>query len=70
MTSIRGQDPDNLIILGTPNWSQRVSEAAADPVRAHNVLYALHFYACTHTGWLRRQGELAMAQGAALFVSE
>lgn len=70
VSAIRRVDPDNLIVLGTPLWSQLVSEAAADPLRAANVLYTLHFYSCTHKDWVRQQGDLALARGAALFVTE
>jgi aryl-phospho-beta-D-glucosidase BglC (GH1 family) len=70
VSAIRRVDPDNLIVLGTPLWSQRVADAAADPVRAANVLYTLHFYSCTHKDWVRQQGDAALALGAALFVSE
>ena len=42
---IREIDPDNLIIVGTPNWSQRVDMAAQDPiVEFENIAYTLHFY--------------------------
>ncbi|MBN1609596.1 MAG: cellulase family glycosylhydrolase [Polyangiaceae bacterium] len=70
VSAIRRADPDNLIVLGTPLWSQRVADAAADPVRAANVLYTLHFYSCTHKDWNRQQGDRALALGAALFVTE
>jgi hypothetical protein len=68
--AIRTVDPDNLIVLGTPNWSQWVDEAAADPVSGTNLLYTLHFYSCTHGQWLRDRAETAMAAGVALFVTE
>lgn len=68
--AIRAEDPDNLIILGTPNWSQKVDEAAADPVAGTNLLYTLHFYSCTHFEWLRTLGDKALAAGVALFVTE
>ena len=29
--SIREYDPDNIVIVGTRNWSQQVAEAAANP---------------------------------------
>jgi hypothetical protein len=46
---IRANDPDNIIIIGTPNWSQYVDEAANDPVTGYdNLMYALHFYAASH----------------------
>lgn len=68
--TIRRHDPDNLIVLGTPQWSQLVDEAAADPIGARNVLYTLHFYACTHDSWLRDAADRALSAGIALFVSE
>ena len=53
VATIREHDPDNLIVCGTPMWSQRVDQAAADPVRGTNVAYTLHFYASTHKQDLR-----------------
>jgi endoglucanase len=70
VSAIRAVDPDNLIILGTPNWSQKVDEAAADPVAGSNLLYTLHFYSCSHFEWLRALGNKAIASGAALFITE
>ena len=68
--AIRKHDPLNLIIVGTPCWSQHVDEAAAAPLADANVAYALHFYAGTHGAELRARAERAMAAGACLFVSE
>ena len=70
VAAIRAVDPDNLIVLGTPNWSQNVDEAALDPVVGTNLLYTLHFYSCTHLQWLRSRGDTAIAAGLALFVTE
>ncbi len=61
---------DNLIIVGTPNWSQDVLAAAKLPIDDANVAYALHFYAGTHKKWLRDNADQAMDMGIALFVSE
>lgn len=68
--SIRAVDPDNLIVAGTPSWSQDVDVAAADPLPFSNVAYTLHFYAGTHRQGLRDKALLAMQRGAALFVTE
>jgi endoglucanase len=68
--SIREHDPDNIVIVGTRNWSQQVAEAAANPITRSNVAYTLHFYANTHGQWLRDQAQAAMNAGAALFVTE
>jgi endoglucanase len=68
--AIRAVDPDNLIIMGTPTWSQDVDKAAADPVTGTNLLYTLHFYSCSHSQSLRTKGDTAMSKGAALFITE
>lgn len=67
---IRKNAPDSVVILGTPQWSQLVDEAAADPIDAENIMYTLHFYSCTHTQWLRDGADAALALGAPLFVTE
>ena len=67
---IREQDPDSVIVLGTPQWSQLVDEAAMDPVDAENIMYTLHFYSCSHLQWLRDKGDAALALNAPLFVTE
>jgi len=60
----------NIIICGTPTWSQDVDSASQDKIAVENVAYTLHFYAGTHTQYLRDKAEVALSQGAALFVSE
>jgi endoglucanase len=70
VAAIRAVDSDNLIVLGTPNWSQDVDLAAADPVAGTNLLYTLHFYACTHKQSLRDKGGKALSMGLPLFVTE
>ncbi|MES1176651.1 MAG: glycoside hydrolase family 5 protein [Myxococcales bacterium] len=70
VSAVRAIDPDNLIVLGTPNWSQDVDLAAADPVSGSNLLYTLHWYACSHKASLRAKGTTAISRGAALFVTE
>jgi Cellulase (glycosyl hydrolase family 5) len=70
VAAIRAVDPDNLIVLGTPNFSQRVDQAAADPVIGTNLLYTLHWYSCTHGQMFRDYGTTAIAKGIALFVTE
>lgn len=70
IAAIRAIDPDNLIVVGTPVWSQDVDIAAADPIKDANVAYTLHFYAGTHKQELRDKAAKALAAGAALFVTE
>jgi endoglucanase len=68
--AIRAQDPDNLIVLGTPTFSQDVDLAAQDPLAGTNLLYTLHFYACTHKQALRDKANTALSLGIALFITE
>ncbi|XCP83516.1 cellulase family glycosylhydrolase [Roseburia hominis] len=68
---IRANDPDAVILVGTPNWSQFVNEAAADPITGYdNIMYTLHFYAATHTEALRNTMTAAIDAGLPVFVSE
>jgi aryl-phospho-beta-D-glucosidase BglC (GH1 family) len=69
--AIRQHDPDNLIIVGCPEWDQRIDLVAADPITSlTNVVYAVHFYAATHGAWLRDRTAAAQAEGIAVIVSE
>ncbi|MBI3712688.1 MAG: carbohydrate-binding protein, partial [Burkholderiales bacterium] len=61
----------NLIIVGTPPWSQQVDEASRDPITGYrNIAYTLHFYAGSHGQYLRDWASTAMSNGIALFVTE
>ncbi len=68
---IRANDEDAIIIVGTPNWSQDVDIAADDPITGYdNIMYAVHFYAATHTDSIRNKVTTALDKGLPVFVSE
>jgi|GEM_PF-634053 len=68
---IRANDPYGIILVGTPQWSQLIGEAAADPIEDYdNIMYTLHFYAATHKDELRGNLEQALKDGVPVFVSE
>lgn len=68
---IRENDEDGIILVGTPNWSQYVEQAAADPIEGYdNIMYTLHFYAATHKEDLREAMVRAVEAGLPIFVSE
>ena len=68
---IRNAGSENLVIVGSPNWSQDADVAARNPIRDYeNIAYTLHFYAATHKDALRTKATNAMAAGLALFVTE
>lgn len=69
--AIRENDPDNIILVGSPHWDQDVHIVADDPVEGFdNLMYTLHFYAATHNESLRKRGDYALSKGIPLFVSE
>lgn len=71
IAGIRSEDPDNLIIVGTEEYSQRVDIASEDPIVDANVAYTLHFYAAFRPhDKLRVTAQTALDNGAALFVTE
>ncbi|WMW82180.1 carbohydrate-binding protein [Undibacterium cyanobacteriorum] len=71
ISAIRAIDPNNLIIVGTPQWSQKVDEASRDPITGYkNIAYTLHFYAGSHGQYLRDWATTALSNGIPLFVTE
>ena len=48
---IRANDPDAIIIVGTPEWSGKPWDVISNKLtgdNAHNVMYTFHFYAGSH----------------------
>lgn len=68
--AIRQNDPNNIILVGSGNWSQNIQDPAADPLPYSNTAYTLHFYAGTHGQWLRDRIDQARSKGIAIYVSE
>ncbi|MFH6999879.1 glycoside hydrolase family 5 protein [Flavobacterium sp. FlaQc-57] len=68
---IRKNDPNNIILVGSPHWDQDVDLAAADPIRGFdNIMYTMHFYAATHGKDLRDKTDDAIKSGLPIFISE
>lgn len=67
---IRANDPDAIIIVGTPTWSQDIDKAKAKPLDFDNVMYALHFYAGTHKDVLWNRLDSCVQNGLPVFISE
>jgi len=62
---------DNLIIVGTPFFSQRVDIASEDPIMGvDNLAYTFHFYAGSHGEDLRETVRTALRNGIPIFVTE
>lgn len=71
ISTIRYNNSSNLIVVGTPEWSQRVDLASEDPITGFsNIAYCLHFYTIHHQQWLRDKADIALGRGVALFITE
>lgn len=69
LSAIRS-NTDALVIVGTNTWSQDVDAVIGNQINDSNVCYALHFYAATHTDYIRNKLITAMDNGVPVFVSE
>lgn len=71
IATIRKNDADNIILVGSPHWDQDVNLPAENPIKnVTNVMYTMHFYAGTHKQWLRDRTDEAIKKGLPIFVSE
>nr|BAA12826.2 beta-1,4-endoglucanase [Ruminiclostridium josui] len=75
---LRDSGNKNLIIVGSPNWSQRPDLAAENPINDNNTAYSFHFYSGTHKtstdstdrGNIMSNARYALEHGVAVFCSE
>ncbi len=71
IAAIRKIDKNNIIVVGTPKWSQDVDLASSNPIKGFkNIAYTLHFYAGSHKEWLMNKAQKALDNGVALIVTE
>lgn len=71
ISAIRENDPNNIILVGSPHWDQDVDLPAEDPILGfNNIMYTMHFYAATHGKELRDRTDQALKRGLPIFVSE
>lgn len=69
--TIRKYDKKNIILVGTPTWSQDVDVAADSPIKGYsNIMYTFHFYAATHGDSYRQKVQAAIQKGLPVLVSE
>lgn len=70
VSTIRKYDSDAIIICGTGTWSQDIDQVLGNKLSDKNCVYALHFYANTHTDWLRNRLKNCYNKGLPVLVSE
>jgi hypothetical protein len=66
----RAGAPENLILVGTPNWSQVVGPTAADPIQGVNIAYVAHMYPLHWPNAALRQHITTAAAVHPVFVTE
>ena len=59
-----------MIVCGTGTWSQDIDQVVGNRLSDKNCVYALHFYANTHTDWLRNRLQTCYNKGLPVLVSE
>ena len=75
---LRAAGNKNIVVVGSPNWSQRPDLAALDPIADTATMYTVHFYTGTHlpsnddTDRTNVMGNarFALEHGVAVFVTE
>lgn len=68
--AIRQYDKNNVIVVGTPHWSQYVDKVIANPLQDENVMYTVHFYAGSHGKKNMNIARKALKAGLPVFVTE
>ncbi len=64
------KNSNNIIIVGTPTWSQDVDSVINNKVDDKNTMYALHFYSGTHKDNIRDKAKKALDNNIPIFITE
>ena len=64
------KNSNNIIIVGTPTWSQDVDKVINNKINDKNTMYSLHFYSGTHKQELRDKAKKALNNNVPIFVTE
>jgi len=76
ITALRGANNRNLVLVGSPSWSQKpnsqASKYGASSAQSDNVAFTFHFYAVTHpqSGGIGNEASSARTAGYAVFATE
>jgi len=75
---LRDNGNQNIVIVGSPNWSQRADLAADNPIDDPNTMYTVHFYTGSHPTAsdssnrenVMSNARYALEKGQAVFATE
>ena len=68
--SIRAIDKDNIIIVGTSDYSRDIDKAANNPIKGVNICYSVHFNASSDGDELRNKITEAKSKGLCVVATE
>jgi endoglucanase len=68
--TVRAGAPNNLVLVGTPNWCQVVAPTASDPLNGTNIVYVAHMYPQHWANPSLRQQIVTAAAVHPVFVTE
>lgn len=69
--TIRSNDPENIILLSAPYWSQHIREVADDPLTGfNNIMYTVHFCVGASGEELRNDCEYALQKNTPIIVTD
>lgn len=64
------QHSDNIVIVGTPQWSSRPDRVVGNMLGYKNIMYAMHFYAASHGSSYHSFVEYAVEREVPIFITE
>lgn len=67
---IRNNNPDSLIIVGTPHWCTKFSDVHENPLDFKNILYSCHYYPGTYLNDIKDNIEIMKANNLPIIVTE
>ncbi|MDP4181251.1 MAG: carbohydrate-binding domain-containing protein, partial [Bacillota bacterium] len=72
ISKLRSTGNKNIVIVGSPCWSQRPDLVAANPIDDNNTMYTVHFYTGTHLpgGYVMNNTDYALNHGVPIFATE
>lgn len=67
---IQDNDPEAIIVVGTPQWDQLIDQAQNDPITKYGnyLMYSFHFYSCSHMQFMPKLE--SAARNIPVFISE
>lgn len=67
---IRNNNPDSIIIVGTPHWCTKFSDVHENPLNFENILYSCHYYAGTYLNDIKDNIEIMKEKNLPIIVTE